>query len=469
VKARPASAAISLAVPTATRGVQPAPSVQVPPYRRSLLGHGATLLVMPRHGVPLIAFNAVLRGGSAGDPPDKAGVASLVAGLLEKGAGSRDAFAFSDAVENAGGSFNASAGVESIHIAGQFLARDRELMVALLADCIQRPRFDAAEFETLRARRIEMIKATKDSDPSQFLPVYGRALLFQGHPFVMPLGGSERSLAALGYDDVLQHAHSRFGADRLTVVVAGDIDPPWLEDALARAFAAYPRAAAAAPALVPPKRIAGRRVLLIDAPASEQTYFWIGNVGVPRKFAARAALDIVNTLYGGRFTSILNTKLRIESGLSYGASSAFTRGSVAGEFSIQSFAQTEHTARAVGIALETLAHLRRRSSITSSMLASGRDYVLGQYPLRLETSGDWARTLGDFDLYGLDRDYVEGYADALQRVGLREARAVIEQGWPTPQDVAIALIGDAARIRAAAATLGPLTEISLAAPDFWPR
>ena len=94
-----------------------------------------------------------------------------------------------------------------------------------------------------------------------------------------------------------------------------------------------------------------RRVLLIDSPGSAQTYFWIGNVGVDRRYAGRAALDLVNTLYGGRFTSILNTELRIKSGLSYGARSGFTRGTVAGEFAIRSFAQTENTGKALDLAL----------------------------------------------------------------------------------------------------------------------
>ena len=90
----------------------------------------------------------------------------------------------------------------------------------------------------------------------------------------------------------------------------------------------------------------GRRVLLVDSPGSSQTYFWLGNVGVDRRYSGRPALDLVNTLYGGRFTSILNTELRIKSGLSYGASSRFTRGSVPGEFAIRSFTQTDNTAKA---------------------------------------------------------------------------------------------------------------------------
>ena len=97
----------------------------------------------------------------------------------------------------------------------------------------------------------------------------------------------------------------------------------------------------------------------------------------------------MNTLYGGRFTSILNTELRIKSGLSYGASSSFVRGSVPGEFAIRSFTQTENTGKALDLALETLDKLKH-GAIEPAMLESARAYVLGQYPLRLETAANWA-------------------------------------------------------------------------------
>ncbi|HEX6317187.1 MAG TPA: hypothetical protein VFZ73_20090, partial [Gemmatimonadaceae bacterium] len=132
-------------------------AVQVPPHERVVLPNGATLLIVPQRDVPLVAFQAVLRGGPLGDPVQEitegsgaaygAGVASLVAGLLEKGAGDRDAFAFADAVEGAGGNFSVSPGSEAIAISGQYLARDQQLMIELLADALMRPRFDPEEFE----------------------------------------------------------------------------------------------------------------------------------------------------------------------------------------------------------------------------------------------------------------------------------------------------------------------------------
>jgi predicted Zn-dependent peptidase len=444
-----------------------AATVRVPAHRRVVLPNGVVLVMVPLREVPLVAFTAVVRGGALGDPPGRAGLASLVAGLLERGAGGRDAFGFADAVEGAGGRFAAGAGAESITVSGQFLARDRALMLELLADALLRPRFDPAEFDRLRARRIELLKASKDGNPAELLADYGRALLFGAHPYGAPVDGSERTLAAIGHDDVRDYWATRFGADRLTLVFAGDLDPKGMEAAVRAAFGRLAPARAPLPPLPEPRRIAGRRVLLVDAPGASQAYFWIGNVGVSRHYRDRAALDVVNTLYGGRFTSILNTELRVKSGLSYGASSGFVRGSVPGEFAITSFTQAENTARAVDLALATLAGLERQPP-DAAMLESARNYVLGQFPLRLETAAHWAGQLADLEFFGLDRGYVEGYGPALAAVAGSDAARVIADAFPPVDDLAIVLIGDAAQVRDAARRYGTLLEIPLAAPDLLP-
>jgi predicted Zn-dependent peptidase len=478
--------------------VQVAGAVQVPPHERVVLPNGATLIIVPRRDVPLIAFQAVLRGGPLGDPfqvgrtpsgrartrPARSiksraptgrgvqaerasGVSSVVAGLLEKGAGDRDAFGFADAVEGVGGNVSVSPGSEAIAISGQFLARDQSLMLELLADAIIRPRFDLSEFDKLRDRRIELIKATKDSDPAELLGVYGRAALFGAHPFARPVGGSEASLAAITHKDVLDYYEAQFGADRLILVVSGDVDVPTLKRDVMQAFGSWRRAPVPLARPTEPERIKGRSVLLVDSPESAQTYFWLANVGVNKRYSQHAALDLVNTLYGGRFTSILNTELRIKSGLSYSARAGFARGTVAGEFAIRSFTNTENTARALDLSLETLVRLKREG-VTLEMLESARAYILGQYPLGFETSADWAAALAELEFYDLGEAYIDDYASMLRGVTLADARHVIDTAYPDPDDLTIVLIGDASRIREAAGQYGPVTEMPITQPAFVP-
>jgi hypothetical protein len=223
-----------------------------------------TIILVPKKDVPLIAFSGFVRGGALADPADKPGVASLVAGLLDRGAGKRSAFEFADAVEGVGGSFNAGAGAESISVSGQFLARDRALLIELLSDALIRPRFDADEVTKYRDREIEFIKSAKDSDPAQLLPEYGRAMLFGAHPYGRPQGGSERSLAAISQADVVSYHASRFGADKATLVFAGDLEAKWMKQALTKAFGGWAKSKATLPGLEPAARVTGRRVLLVE-------------------------------------------------------------------------------------------------------------------------------------------------------------------------------------------------------------
>jgi zinc protease len=461
------AAATSMVMPRGAGSVLPKAGggVHVPAHERYVLDNGITLVIVPRRDVPLVAFNAVLRGGSLGDRASKPGAASLVAGLLEKGAGKRDAFAFADAVEGVGGSFNAFANTESISVRGQFLARNQQLMLELLADALLRPRFESEELETLRARHIEMIKAAKDADPSELIGLYGRSFLFGQHPYGRAVIGSETSLAAITQQDVLDYYAANFGADRLTLVFAGDVDSAWLRRMVSKLFGRWKKASTVAPRLTPARRVRDRQVLLIDSPGAVQTHFWIGNVGVDRRYPQRAALDLVNTLYGGRFTSIINTELRIKSGLSYGARSGFARGSVAGEFAIHSFAQTESTDKALELTLQTLDHLKR-DGVTAEMLESARAYVLGQYPLNFETAADWAAALGEIELYGLGPEYIDNYGPALRKVTLQDAQQVIEEAFPAKDALAIVLIGDAAKIREQVARYGTITDMTLTQPTF---
>jgi zinc protease len=437
----------------------------IPAHERIVLANGMTLLIVPRRDVPLVAFQMLIRGGALGDPAERAGLASLTAGLLDKGAGARDAAAFAESVEGAGGSFAASAGAECISINGQFLAQDQARMLELLADAVLDPRFSASEFTRQRTRQIGHIRSLKDSDPSELLPQYGRALLFGAHPYGRPASGSEESLQAIALKDVVEYHRAHIGADRAALVVAGDVDVAWLKADVARRFGAWQPAATPLPAVAATVRLRKRRVLLVDSPGSAQSYFWVGATGLDRAYPQRAALDLVNSQFGGRFTSLLNSELRIRSGLSYGAASGFTRSRAAGEFAIRTFAETRHTVRAIDLVLKTLSRLKR-AGITQAMLDSARSYVMGQYPMNLETAADWAAQLAELELYGLDPGYIENYGPALRNVTLRDAHRVLEQAFPLGRQLAIVVIGDAQQVRARLERYGPVQQIALAADSF---
>ena len=441
--------------------------VKVPPYERVPLGNGAVVLLMERHDVPLIAFSAVLRGGAVSDPAGGSGVASLLAGLLQKGAGARDAVQFAETVASVGGQIETSVSTESISVNGSFLARDQQLMVELVADLLQRPRLEQAQFDTLRARQIEFIRAAKESDLGALAPIYGESELFAGHPYGRSVDGSEASLAAIKHADLQRYYQEQVGADRLILAVAGDFKAAQLKQRISRAFSGWRKAGTALPPIPKAERVASRRVLLVDAPESVQAYFWAGNVAVAKSDPRRPSLDVTNTLFGGRFTSMLNTELRIRTGLSYSASSRFDRLLQPGHWEMSSFTQTDTTIQALDLMLATLDQLHA-TGLDPKMVESGKSYVQGQFPLALETSEQWAAQLATLEFYGLDRRYIDDYSQQLGTLTAADSKKVIDEVFPPSTALAIVVIGNAGAIRDGLRKYGPITEMKLADPTFAP-
>lgn len=441
--------------------------VKLPPFQRATLANGAEVVLMEKRDTPMVSMTVVVRGGALADAPGKEGTASLLAELLQKGAGKRDAAQFAEAIESAGGELGAGAGAESLSLSASFLAKDAGLMLELVGDALLRPRLDPAEFEKARTLAIQSIAAAKDADPRALIGAYGDAWLFRGQAYGRPVGGDERSLAAVTLDDTRRYFAEQLRGDRAIVVVVGDFTAADMKRRLEDAFGGWGKAASAAPAAQPAPRVAGRRVLLVDKPGAAQTYFWLGNVGASRTDPARTAQSVANTVFGGRFTSMINTELRIKSGLTYGAGSAFDRMSQPGAFSITSFTETGKTTDAIDLALATLDRLHAEG-VDQTALTSAKTYMLGQFPPSIETNGQLAGRLADIVFHGLGTDDVDEFAARVSAVDAAAVRAAIAQSFPKSQDLAIVMIGDAAVIRDRVKKYGPVTEMKITDPAFVP-
>lgn len=443
-----------------------AAALNLPASQQFTLDNGMVVILTPKPDVPMISARVAIRGGALADAPGLEGSASLLADLLGKGAGTRDAQAFVRAVADVGGELAFSADREAVWVSADFLAADAPLMLELMADALQRPQLDQAEFDKLRTRAVQSLVAMKDGDPRGLVSIYGEAWLFRGHPYGRSVSGDETSLQRLKRADLEAYFKTQLGADRAILSLAGDFEPGQMIQAIQSRFGQWRKATGALPEVSAQARVKGRQVLFVDKPGATQTYFWIGQVGAAVGDAAEPAQNLVQTLFGGRFTSMLNTELRVKSGLTYGARASLDRMALPGAAAWSSFTRTDATVRAIDMGLAVQARLHAEP-LNDAALESARNYVLGQFAPDYETSGQLAEAFAALALHGLSRDNLAQYDHRIQTASVQAVNAA-RSVFANNDDYAMVVIGDGDKIAKDLARYGTVTRMRITDPGFLP-
>jgi zinc protease len=446
--------------------VASAQTLKIPPHEKIVLKNGMTVLLMEKPGVPMLSVAAIIKAGSAADPAGEDGLASVTAGLLRKGTAKRSAQQFAADLDFMGAEFNADSNADYTAISGEFLSKDVDKGLELFCDAMLHPAFAQAEVEKLLAQEIDGIKAAKDEAQSVALNYY-YGYLFSKHPYGWPVGGDELSLARIKRDAISRFYETNYTPGNTILAITGEFNAPQMRAKIEQAFGVWPAKGAAPPALAAPTPVKGKKLLLVDKPDSTQTFFVFGNIGTAENDPDRVAIRVVNTIFGGRFTSQLNEALRVESGLTYGAEAFFDSRKEPGAFAIYSYTKNESTTQAMDLALEVLAKLHK-DGVTAEQLASAKAYMKGQFPPSIETSWQLARTIAAHEFYGLDDDEINQMEARIDAVTPAMAKQVIAKHFPD-ENLVFMLIGKASEIRPGVrkyATQQDSRKIS--EPGFWP-
>lgn len=445
-------------------GTTNAQGLKLPPYKKLKLKNGLTVLLMEQHEIPIISLSFIVKSGSVADPSGKEGVASLAASLLRKGTKTRSADQLSAELDFIGGQLAASAGLDYISGRAEFVKKDFAKGLDLFADALLNPTFPQDEVTKLLKQQIDGTKAAKDQAQG-VIGNYFSSYLYGNHPYSRPTGGDEKSLAAITRDDVLKFYGTYFSPANTILAVAGDFNSTEMETALAGKFGAWPAKQVPAANLPDPPAATGKKLLLVDKPDSTQTYFQIGNVGIARDNADRVYIGVINTLFGGRFTSILNDALRVSSGLTYGARSFFDERKARGPFAISTYTRNETTEKAIDMTLDLLKRLHEKG-ISEEDLKSAKNYIKGQFPPRIETTDQQAALLTQLEFYGLDERDINEYYARIDAMTLSDAQRVIRQYFPL-DNLVFVLIGKASEIESVARKYAPkLDTKSINQPGF---
>ena len=425
-----------------TASAQP---LKVPPYQKTKLPNGMTIILMPQTEVPIVSMSIGIRAGSISDPAGKEGIASVTADLLRKGTKTRTSEQISSELDFVGGTLEFGTMHDFVRGQAEFLKKDITLGVDVLADVLMNPTFTPAEVDKLLVQRIDGIKQAKDQAQA-VIGNYFHSYLYGQHLYARPVDGDEKSLAAIKRADVMSFYEKNYGPNAVTIAVVGDFEAASMLNALKNKFGNWKqKGTVAAPTLTEPIAFKGKKLLLVDKPDSTQTYFLIGNTGITKNNPDRAGIDVVNTVFGGRFTSMLNDALRVNSGLTYGAQSNFAQRMVAGPFVISTYTQNKTTVQAIDMALDILKKLHE-NGLSDEQLKSSKAYIKGTYPPKIETSDQLARQLVDWDFYGLDEREVNEYFAKIDALNPADVKRIIQQYYPL-DNLVFTLIGKSEEIK----------------------
>ena len=448
-----------------------ASAFRFPAIRKRRIESGLSIWTVEHRSVPVITTVALLGIGSAVDPDEQPGLASLTGDMLDEGAGERSALDVNDALANIGAQFDTEVGPDATILTLTTLARFRDRAFELLADILSRPRFDEHEFERVRHLRTNRLRQLRDLAPAVADRAFA-SLVYAGHPYGHLAIGTERALVGIGLEDVVQfHARAYRPADT-TIVVVGDGTHEELADAVMARFGTWQGNPSRSVELEtslerclhpPATRASG--IAIVDRPGAAQSELRLGHVGVSRRSPDYHALLVLNMVLGGQFVSRINMNLREDKGFTYGARTSFDFRRGPGPFQLQVSVQTGVTAAAVTEALRELRDVRGARPIDARELELARASLTRGYPRNFETAEQIARSVGQLALYGLADDYFERFVPTVEALDADDVMRVASAHLH-PDRMTIVAVGDRKVIEPQLAGLGLGQPTRLTLPEI---
>jgi predicted Zn-dependent peptidase len=438
--------------------VPPSADWRFPVPREHALANGIRVLAYDCPGQYVVAASLLFDAPLEAEPRDKEGVAGLVGRCLTQGAAGRTAEQFADALALHGADLEGAAFADGFAVRLAVPATHLEEGLGLLADAVIRPDFPEEEVDHERSLRLEEIEQAR-AYPQHVAAERLNALVFGDARPGRLVGGDVDTVARLTRDDVVAHAVEQLQPGIATLIVAGDfhaLDPVTLAE---RALGGWHSTAAdEAPrsVLLPPNEPS---ILLIDWPEAPQTTIRLAGRGITRDDERWPALFVANHAVGGNFSSRLNTVLREEKGLTYGASSSLDASRMAGLFVMGTAVRGDAGAEALE---DTVAILRgSRGTLTADEVATGVRAATESAPLGFERADAVVGRVEMLLTHRLPLGHVDVNLDRIRALTVDEVNAAYSEVID-PDALSVAVVGDAATLRQPLADLGyaPVSEVS---------
>jgi predicted Zn-dependent peptidase len=433
---------------------------KLPPFEKTVLKNGLTVYLMEQHEVPVINVSVVIPAGAIYDE-QLSGLANMTATSLMLGTKNMTKSQLEEALDFVGASVNTYASKESAGLSAKFASKDRDKVLGIMRDVLLTPTFDQKEFEKAKQLLLAELEQATES-PRNVIHNFFDQFTYGSHVYANPVDGKPSTVTKLTAADALKFYKSNYVPNASAIAVVGDFKASDMKAKLTSLFGAWPKGSAPSnKASSPVPAFSAAKVLLVNKGDAKETTFIIGGPGVPRSNPDYVAMEVVNTVFGGRFTSWLNDELRVNTGLTYGAGSSFSRLKNAGSFQISTFTATKNTEAAVDKTLEVLNKLHT-TGLDEKTLTSAKNYVKGGFPPRYETSAQLAGLLTQMFWYGFDESFINNFQKNVDELTVAKAKEIVNKYYPK-NNLQFVMIGNAEDIKKIAAKYGPVSEVDIKA------
>ena len=415
-----------LAVAFATT-LAPLPARAAPIAHREVLPNGIVLLVAERPGVPIVAARVFVRAGAAFEPADRSGLANLTGALLTRGTAKRTGPEIDSAIEFVGGSLEAGASRDGLTASLSVLKRDMTLGFDLLSEVVLGPTFPQEEL-TRKVAQIQAAIKRSEEDPNTVAARALSRLVYPNHPYGRPVEGMIESVGKLTRDDVVAFYRSHARPDSTIVVVVGDVTGDEARREIVKRFGGWAKPVAAVPTVPSATPSGTPQSETITKPLTQATLM-LGRQAIRQTDPDYFPLAVASYVLGGGSASRLYARVRDEGGLAYAVYSYVSPARYGAAFSVSSQTRTAEIPKVSDILREELERMVREP-VKDDELALAKDYLIGSFPLRLDTTAKVADFVIAIEEQGLGLDYADRYKASIAKVTAADVQRVARKFFP---------------------------------------
>jgi len=437
-----------VALPLAAQQVAPPPpaaprEAKLPQPVEKTLANGLRVIVVPKHDIPLVAAQLLVKTGAAADPAGRDGLAELTATVLTQGTKTRTAEQIARGVEALGATLTAGAGWDSSTIDLSVMSSNLPKALKYMADVARNATFAKDELERERAQAIDALQVEL-TEPRPLATVVANRLVFGDTPYGHNLSGLPSTLSKITRADLVKFHASHYRPDNSVLVLAGDVKA---EDAFRLAEAQFGKWENVGRASARPAASNGRaearptRIVVIDMPESGQAAVVVARRGIRRSDPAYMQALVANSILGGGYSSRLNQEIRIKRGLSYGAGSSFAPRADVGPFTASTQTKHESAAEVAGIITGEMGRLGS-ADVLEAELTPRKAALTGEFAQSLETSSGIVNRVSALALHDLPLSDINRYISGVQAVTAADVRKFAGTNLGS-KDVNVVIAGDA--------------------------